>query len=135
MFPDTYCSWYKNGGAGQLLLFILALSFIPMDIFTFRAWEVISWTTGIRPTIGIFYPNKTIIRNESGDLWHGSKYEEIKNNIRWKIDNNGFRNDSSNTTGYQIVLVGDSFSVGPSTTQEFIPSTQISNRVKSKVYN
>jgi len=120
---------------GGILLYILTLAYINMNAFTFRAWESLSWTTGIRPTIGIFYPNKNVIRNEGGDLGHGSKYEVIKNNIIWKTDKYGFRNDSSKATEYKIVLVGDSFSAGGATSQEFILSTQIGKRVKTQVYN
>lgn len=121
---------------GGILLFILIITLIPRDIFTFIIEEPTSWVSRIRPTIGVFIPNKTIIRNIGGDLGRGSKYEKINNNIIWKTDKYGFRNDSSKVMEYEIVLVGDSFSAGPSNvSQEFILSTQIGNKVKHNVYN
>ncbi|MFA6146782.1 MAG: hypothetical protein WC899_01050 [bacterium] len=123
---------------GGIFSFIVILSFIPFDAFTFRNWESQLWKSRkrlLRPTIGYFYPSQTITRNESGDLGRGSEYEIIKNNILWKTDKYGFRNDSSQATEYQVVLVGDSNSVGLGTSQEFILSTQIGNRLNYKVFN
>jgi len=122
--------------SGVVVLVILS-TLPPEDTFTFRNWEAMLWGLGpMRPTVGIFYPNKYSIRNESGDLGHNSTYNSIKQNIVWKTDKYGFRNNPETTTGYyDIVLVGDSMSVGCGTTQDQILSNQISRKINSQVFN
>jgi len=120
---------------GGILVFITALACLPLDTFTFRNWESMLWGTDLRPTIGKFYPNKTVRRVESGDLGHGSKYQELKKNILWKTDRFGFRNDPEKSKDCRIVLVGDSNSVGTGTSQASILSEQLSDRLNAPVYN
>jgi hypothetical protein len=120
--------------ASGVSIYVVALSLIPIDTFTFRTWESMIWE-GRRPTIGRFYPNIKSVRDESGDLGHNSKYDVIKKKVHWKTDTYGFRNSPNILTGYDIVLVGDSNSVGSGTTQAEILSNQISRKIGSNVFN
>ena len=117
-----------------LCTFVVLMQLIPKDTFTFRSWESVIWVEK-SDTIGRFYPNIKSVRDESGDLGHNSKYNVLKKNIYWETDKYGFRNDQSKDAAYDIVLVGDSNSVGSGTTQEQILSKQISRRIGSNVFN
>jgi hypothetical protein len=114
------------------MVYILVFALIPLNTFSFRTWESLIWRKG---EFGAFYPNKTTIMNEGGDLGHGTKFGVIKENIIWITDKHGFRNNQNTSAKYDILLVGDSFSVGSGTSQENILSNQISNILKIPVYN
>jgi hypothetical protein len=115
-------------------IFAMALSLIPIETFTFRNWESMIWKER-HPTIGNFYPSIKSVRDESGDLGHNSRYDVIKKNVHWETDKNGFRNNQDTEGSYDIVLVGDSNSVGSGTTQEENLSNQIYREIHSNVFN
>jgi len=117
-------------------IFVMTLSLIPIDTFTFRNWESMIWEVEKYSTYGEFYPKIKSVRDENGDLGHNSKYDVIKKNIIWETDRYGFRNDQNiSSKGYNIVLVGDSNAVGTGTTQKDILSNQISREIGSNVFN
>ena len=118
-----------------IAVFIMVLSLLPLDTFTFRHWESMTWGLGMNKfTIGRFYPDKYSVRNEGGDLGHNSKYNQVKKNVVWKTDKYGFRNNNYEID-CDIVLVGDSNSVGCGTTQKMILSNQISRKTSCSVFN
>ena len=119
-----------------LCLFGVALAFVPVSYFSFRNWEGMSWKTDFDGFIlGKFYPNRSVVRDEDGDLGHNSGYNQVKKNVEWKVDKFGFRNDSSVSTDPRIIVVGDSNSVGSGTTQNLIFSRQLHDLTGSNVFN
>ncbi|HOW58888.1 MAG TPA: hypothetical protein PLO78_04080 [Candidatus Omnitrophota bacterium] len=118
-----------------LFIYIMALSFLPLDIFTFRNWESLLWGTDFKPTPGRFYPKKNTLRDEFGDLGHGTKYARVKKNIRWETDEYGFRNKQGIAAQCPIILVGDSYSVGTGVSQNAMLSAKLTLKTKTPVYN
>lgn len=122
-----------------IALFASVLALTPLSTFTFRNHEALMWASGVlRPTLGDYYPNQTNVMDEgSGDLARCcvGKYGVIKKNITWRTDRYGFRNDPRRSSEFQIILVGDSNSLGTGISQEAILSRKIGDEIKIPVYN
>ncbi len=80
---------------------------LPIDFFTFRAWEALV-TKYFRPADGIFYPNMHLIKTEHADKL-GFRDPNPKR-VEWFTDRHGFRQRPTNhePERYDIVIVGDS---------------------------
>lgn len=90
---------------------------------TFRSWEHLGTFNTPYLFSGPFYPNQRIIRDEYGDLLHHTKDQIKKENIEWRTDSLGYRNDKF-LTNPDAVFIGYSNIVGSASSQENI----ISNR-------
>jgi alginate O-acetyltransferase complex protein AlgJ len=89
------------------ILLGVELFVLPIDFFTFRAWEALV-TKYFRPADGIFYPNMHLIKTEHADKL-GFRDPNPKR-IEWFTDRHGFRQRPRNhePERYDIVIVGDS---------------------------
>lgn len=129
----------------KLMLFIapfaLALAaetfVFPIDAFSFRSWEALSvsgnkWINQFFAGMP-FYPSRRLERQETGDLGHHTIYAEVKH-VVWETDPWGFRNGSDAGGIYDVVIVGDSFTVGTGLSNEGMLSTQLEQSTGLRTY-
>jgi len=90
---------------------------VPTRVFTFRVWETISVKQRNFILRGPFYPNTKIFKREYGELTPYTACAVAKH-VTWETDRHGYRKRKSDNTDYQIVIVGDSNTVGSGLTQE-----------------
>src|SRR4051794_35854432 len=96
---------------GNLLLVVLT----PPNLFSFRAWEALTpFTPGVFS--GPFYPSQKIHLTEYGDLGVGTGYA-VPKNVIFATDGYGYRYNHEPRDRYDVVIVGDSFTVGSSLSQ------------------
>jgi len=120
-----------------LLPFFLAifveLFVLPIDLFTFRAWEslVVRKYRSILP--GLFYSNMKITKIEEGDLAHHTRFA-IKKRVEWITDRYGFRKQNTNSERHKIVIIGESNIAGSTLTQKEILSEVLEDQLRVSVY-
>jgi len=85
----------------------IELFVLPIDFFTFRAWEALV-TKYFRPADGIFYPNMHLIKTEHADKLGFS--DPNPKRVEWFTDQYGSRQRprEREPERYDIVIVGDS---------------------------
>ncbi len=105
---------------------------LPLDTFTYRAWEALIVTRPNALLPGPFYPDVRLERAELGDL-HRSGIAEEKH-VVWSTDAAGFRTSSS-AEGARVLLVGDSFAAGSSLTQDATLGAVLSRELGQLVYS
>ncbi len=118
------------------LPFLIGLSIelfvLPMDYFTFRAWEALVVRRFRNLLPGPFYPNMKMQKMEEGDLGHHTKFA-IRRQVHWVTDRYGFRKE--NTSQHpEIVIVGDSNIAGGGVSQHEMLSEVLEKRLKVSVY-
>ena len=108
----------------DVLLFVLfcaainLVNFLPTELFTFRNWEALTYQRRLGFfSYGAFYRDQSTRRSEYGDLAHHSSLALRKEEIIWRTDRLGNRNDEFVQTP-DIVLVGDSDLTGSGVSQE-----------------
>jgi alginate O-acetyltransferase complex protein AlgJ len=115
-----------------LLLNGLIATALPITLLNFRAWEALSpLNTGMFP--GPFYPGQRVELVEEGDLGHGTQYA-VPKEVVFITDSYGYRYGHSSPDHFDIVVVGDSFTVGSSLTQNDILSEVIARNTGETVY-
>lgn len=93
------------------------VNFLPAEWYTYRNWEALSFYRLGQLSYGAFYSNESTLRTEVGDLAHHSEFEEHKDNVYWRTDLLGNRNDGF-VQEPDVVLVGDSDLAGSGVSQE-----------------
>jgi hypothetical protein len=120
-----------------LLPFILALLIelfiLPIDFFTFRAWEALLVMKYRTFFTGHFYPNMEISRIEEGDLAAHTRFA-VKKKVRWVTDRYGFRKRNTDLQKHPIVIIGESNIAGICLSQDEILSEVLEDRLKLSVY-
>ena len=106
---------------------------LPVDYFTFRAWEALSVYEKTPTLSGPFYPSMHLVKKELGDLSGLTKLPVAKN-VEWFTDQYGYRRKKSNTERFDVVIIGDSSTVGSSLTQEDIFSEVLGSKTGLSVY-
>ncbi len=116
------------------VLWFVEVVLLPINYFTHRNWESLYVKSNI-PHYGPFFPNRTVTSVEQGDLAFNTNQAVLKN-VVWKTDALGFRNEKLEINP-DITVVGDSFIVGTSMTQNDIFSEQLENQYNDsiRVYN
>jgi hypothetical protein len=120
-----------------LLPFLAAIGIelfvLPIDFFTFRAWEalVIREFRGILP--GEFYPNMEITKIEEGDMAHHTPFT-YKRKAKWITDRYGYRKRNTSRNKHEVVIIGDSNIAGSGLTQEDILSEVLEKKLGVSVY-
>ncbi len=106
---------------------------LPVDFFTFRAWEalVVVKLKGLLP--GPFYPGMELSRIEEGDLGHHTVYS-VGKKVTWKTDRLGYRTSVTGSDRPRVVIIGDSNTAGSGLTQREILSEVLTERLKKVVY-
>lgn len=110
--------------------FVIAL-FSPIDWFNFRSWEAL--LPAVISVEGSFYPSQYLEKIEVGDLGVRTDYA-IDKYVEFYTDNYGFRYDGAPDTLIDIVIVGDSFTVGSALTQGDTIANQLGARLDRTVY-
>lgn len=132
MNKETKRFWIKG-----IIFFVICFSplivqeLLPFDFFNYRVWEAVAYKY-LDPEKQ-FYPKTKIEKIEEGELGYYTPYSIKKKNI-WIIDEYGFRNYPSDNQSYDIVIVGDSFTVGSGLSQEETLSYVLSDKTGLKVY-
>ena len=117
-----------------VLCWFIAEGLLPSSTFTYRPWEALDYQTSFSLD-RIFYPNSEIEMESVGQLCHHTEFA-IPFEERWKTDKMGNRNDTFYNDP-DIVLIGDSFVVGSSLTQDSMLTNQLRRLFNGeiKVYN
>ena len=108
----------------------IELFVLPIDFFTFRVWESLRVEKFLK---GKFYPNKEITRIEEGDLAPHTRFA-YKRKVTWITDRYGYRKQNTNLVRQEIVIIGDSHTVGSGLTQEDILSEVLEKKLRVGVY-
>ena len=116
-----------------VLTICLELFVLPIDCFTFRAWEAILVREYHNFFSGHFYPNMEITKTEEGDLARHTRFA-VKKKVRWMTDRYGYRKKNTDLQKHSIVIVGESNIAGMGLTQEEILSEVLEDRLKVSVY-
>lgn len=93
------------------------VNFLPAEWFTYRNWEALTYQRFGHFSYGAFYPNESTLRTEYGDLAHHSSFAIPKEDVVWRTDRLGNRNDAF-MQAPDVVLVGDSDLTGSGVSQE-----------------
>ncbi|MBJ6725948.1 alginate O-acetyltransferase AlgX-related protein [Geomesophilobacter sediminis] len=115
-----------------LLLVSAAATLLPLNFFTFKLWEalVVRWRNPLLS--GPFYPSRRMAMVEEGDLGHGTRYA-IRRNAIWETDRYGFR-AKERSENPEIVVVGDSYIVGTSLSQDETFAERLRQQLGRSVY-
>lgn len=121
----------------KCILFILPVigllsfdMFLSVDAFTHRPWEALLF--GSNKTM-YFYPNQSLTKQSVGDLCHHTPFA-IKKNENWITDKLGYRNNTFIKKS-EVLIIGDSFIVGSSITQDSTITNVLSKKLNNQVYN
>ena len=128
---------------GRLIPWTIIVSFaldaatrlVPLDAFSFRAWETVSAARG--PT-GPFEPNRSYAKPRTyGDLARSWRYRGLRrlSPEAFSTDAWGFRNTADQPGPVRWLLVGDSFGVGSGVRDESTLASQIAALSGERVYN
>lgn len=113
----------------------IELFFLPVDFFTFRAWEALVKQYSVGVLKGPFYPNMTLIKTEEGgDLKPSQACTLRKQNVLWQTDAYGYRKAPSASAHYPIIIVGDSNAAGGGLSQSEMLSEVLQTRLNKAVY-
>jgi lysophospholipase L1-like esterase len=119
------------------LPFVLAvgveLFFLPMDFFTFRAWEALVVKRFKHNLPGPFYPSMRLTKVEEGDLTHHTKFS-VEKRVTWITDRYGYRNSPGTFARPTVVIIGDSNIVGSGLTQKSMLTEVLADRLNVGVY-
>lgn len=107
---------------------------LPLNQFTFRAWEALSVMHQRESLPGPFYPDRALVMAEAGDLDPRGPRDRI---AHWQTDRYGYRNvpEAAADTPYDVVLVGDSHIAGSRLSQEETLSVELARLTGWSVYN
>ncbi len=109
----------------------IILLFLPIDLFNFRSWEAL--LPAYISAEGRFYPNQYLEKIEVGDLGVRTEYA-IEKHVEFYTDAYGFRYVGLSDELIDIIIVGDSFTVGSALTQEHTLANQLSITLDRSVY-
>ena len=104
--------------------------FLPFDSFTHRPWEALLFRSN---KTMYFYPNQSLSNQSVGDLCHHTSFA-IKKNEHWITDALGYRNNSL-IKNPEVLIIGDSFIVGSSITQDSTITNVLKDKLNRSVYN
>ncbi len=108
------------------------LFILPLDCFTFRAWEALS-VQGTSIQTGQFYPNRELHKpDEVGWLVRHTPFE-VKKDVRWITDKYGYRKANTDEVP-RVVIIGDSFAAGDALSHEEMLSEVLETRLGVSVY-
>lgn len=116
-----------------LLYESLELCVLPIDLFTFRAWEALCVRNLLDVLPGPFYPDHELRKLEEGDLGHGTPWA-TRREAYWRIDPHGYRNDPPDIDDYPILLMGDSFPIGCGNDQSEMLGRYLQDALGQRVY-
>jgi len=116
-----------------MVLALIELFVLPLDFFTFRVWESVKIDTLKEVLPGYFYPRVDMIKTEQGDIAHHTVYA-VEKTVEWHTDKFGYRN-REDARAPEIVIIGDSNTVGAGLTQSKTISAVLGSRLNTWVYS
>ncbi|MDR2018606.1 MAG: hypothetical protein LBQ00_07030 [Syntrophobacterales bacterium] len=116
-----------------VVLALVEIFALPLDFFTFRVWESVKVDTLKNILPGYFYPRISITKTEQGDITHHTVYA-LEKTVEWHTDQFGYRN-RDDTRAPEIVIIGDSNTVGTGLTQSDTLSVALESRLGVRVYS
>jgi hypothetical protein len=118
------------------LLLDAATRLIPIDLFTFRAWEAL---TVAHPPTGPFEPNRVYVNPLSyGDLARAQRYRALRRRRLeyFSTDSWGYRNTvQPSNRPFTWLLIGDSFGVSSGVSDGETLASQLARWSGASVYN
>lgn len=106
---------------------------LPVNAFTHRVWEAVIVRTFHTLLPGPFYPGQKISMEEQGDLAPYTRFA-VKKQANWETDRYGYRRKDSANRDYEVVIVGDSTTVGTGLTQDDMLSVKLESFLRKPVY-
>jgi alginate O-acetyltransferase complex protein AlgJ len=106
---------------------------LPVDFFTFRVWEALLPKGRVLPLWAPLYPNMHVRKTEQGDLGAYTPFAVFKD-VEWYTDRYGCRKEDRKPGKFNIVIIGDSNTVGSGLTQQDMLSEMLEQRLKVAVY-
>lgn len=104
----------------------------PATKYTFRVWEALLVFENNIFLKGPFYPNMEATMLEEGDIAHGPEWGVLKN-ATWYTDKYGYRKKDNGKLP-EVVIIGDSFTVGTGLTQSATITEVLQNKTGLEVY-
>lgn len=116
--------------ASPALLWCVWQAYLPLQQYSFRAWEPLLVQSKIFKEP--FYPNQAITMTEVGDL---APYtvNAIPKTVWWQTDESGYRNTPQLCRDPEWAVLGDSMAVGTSLSQEETVSVQLMQKIRACV--
>lgn len=106
---------------------------LPINFYTFRAWEALTVFSNNSILSGPFYPNSHLKMIEEGDLGHREGFS-VEKPVEWFVDKHGFRKKNTGKKKHEIVIIGDSYIAGATLSQEETLSEQLEKKLGVSVY-
>lgn len=132
-----YKVFFKNIGLFLLPFFIISLVelTLPVNYFATRFWESVNVYNRIGRILlpGPFYPNVRMTMDEMCDIGVHTRYG-VPKKATWETNQYGFRTKESGEDKYDILVIGDSLSVGSGVSQEATISEVLARETGLKVY-
>ena len=112
----------------------LELAVLPIDAFTFRAWEALVVKSQQANLPGPFYPDRELELDEAGDQDPTGPRDR---RVRWRTDRFGYRNETAvaERPVQDVVLVGDSHIAGSRLSQPETLAVRLEAMTGWRVYN
>ena len=117
-----------------LIVVAVELFVLPLNYFTFRAWEAL-WVKEPNQWLpGPFYPEQTLSLIEEGDLAPRTSKSVLKK-VTWETDKYGYRNSPFDSMSkLKVMLIGDSLTAGSSLDQSDIVQEVLSREKNIPTY-
>lgn len=117
-----------------LVMLIIELT-LPINYFTKKFWEALRVysTTGRTFLTGPFYPNVQMSMDEYGDLGVHTIYQ-LNKRTEWVTNDVGYRTEFPSNKDYDVIVIGDSTSVGSELDQKDTLQSQLSKSLGTNVY-
>lgn len=121
------------------LPFIMALGIeifvLPVDYFTFRAWEALNVKESLGILNGPFFPNRVLTKTETrGELKGNPACATEKKDVLWITDKYGYRKANLPAQRFPVVVIGDSNIAGAGLTQDDMFSEVLERKLHTPVY-
>ena len=117
-----------------IIAICIELFVLPIDYFTFRAWETLSARRSFGILKGPFYPDIVITMTEMGGDLDSQTKCAVKKDVIWITDQYGYRKANTSSKRFPVVIVGDSNLAGGSLTQDDTLANVLEKRLDRGVY-
>ena len=135
-WPKTGCL-VATSTALTIVVADLAIRGMWPELVYYRPHEMFARSIPSYPMLGRYEPNVFFDGVVYGDLASVSRDESLRDhrNMRFVTDSAGFRNEKYPSGKIDIIVVGDSFSLGTGTTQDSTWVSLLSSSLKLNIYN
>jgi len=118
-----------------VIALFLEIFFLPVDFFTFRAWEALNVKESLGILNGPFFPDRVLTKTETrGELKGHSACATEKKDVLWMTDKYGYRKANVPVKKFPVVVIGDSNIAGAGLTQDDMFSEVLERKLHTPVY-